>query len=260
MRTENGLLSFSNKDWLIGKTLFVNRSYEIELMNLAIGFLVKEGLLESKGIVCDVGANLGMISIALLKKYGFAKAIAFEPSPKSFRFLSRNVEQNGFAERICCFQIALSSENGVFPLEIAEENSGDNRIRKVYDSGKLKEEKRKVVFVETKTFDSFLREHEGIENEVSFIWIDTQGHEGHFFLGAQDFFKRKKVPVVSEFWAYGIERSGLSRSDYCDILARTFSRFYLLTNEGFRLKSIDEIEKLFENRHDPRHIESLILY
>jgi FkbM family methyltransferase len=260
LETENGLLSFSNKDWLIGKTLFIHRSYEIELIDSVIEFLEKEGLLKNREIVCDIGANLGMISIALLKKYGFMGALAFEPSPKSFRFLMGNAEQNGFADRMKCFQIALSSADGEFLLEIAEGNSGDNRIRTTSASGKLGEEKRRTILIKAKTFDSFLQEQKISDDEISLIWIDAQGHEGHFFLGAKAFFKRRKVPVMSEFWAYGIERSGISGSEYCSILAQTFSRFYLLTDKGFELKSISEIEGLFKTGHDPRKIGSLILY
>jgi FkbM family methyltransferase len=260
LETENGLLSFSNKDWLIGKTLFIHRSYEIELIDSVIEFLEKEGLLKNREIVCDIGANLGMISIALLKKYGFMGALAFEPSPKSFRFLMGNAEQNGFADRMKCFQIALSSADGEFLLEIAEGNSGDNRIRTTSASGKLGEEKRRTIPIKAKTFDSFLQEQKISDDEISLIWIDAQGHEGHFFLGAKAFFKRRKVPVMSEFWAYGIERSGISGSEYCSILAQTFSRFYLLTDKGFELKSISEIEGLFKTGHDPRKIGSLILY
>jgi len=266
IETKNGLLSLSNKDWLIGKTLFINRSYEIELIDKVIEFLEEESLLIRRRVVCDIGANLGMISLALLKKHDFEAAFAFEPSPKTFRFLVKNAQQNGFIDKLKCFQIALSSVDAELELEISEDNSGDNRIRKVLNSqshklkGKLGEEKRKVINVQARTFDSFLKQKKLLADDVSLIWIDTQGHEGYFFLGAQDFFKRKKVPVVSEFWAYGIERSGISSSDYCKILSETFSRFYLLTNKGFELKSIKDIEELFENRDNPRKIESLILY
>src|SRR5438093_8415745 len=100
--TFNGLLSFDSKDWLIGKYLYVSRSYEAKAIQDTIMLLRKEGYLSeaTPGAVLDIGANIGMISIALLKHGYFRRAIAFEPAPTSYRLLVQNIHQNGLSERI----------------------------------------------------------------------------------------------------------------------------------------------------------------
>lgn len=259
IETANGLLSVSNKDWLIGKHLFVRRDYELDFIRDSIKFLNSEKLLPQTRMVCDIGANLGMISIALLREGFFENALAFEPSPRNFRLLRKNAEQNNLAEKLKCFQLALSSENGAIEFEIAEDNSGDSRVRKTSAYGEMNEQLRKTVAVEARTFDAFLAENKISQNEIDLLWIDIQGHEGHFFKGAREFFNRRKIPVVNEFWGYGINRSGMSRAEYCRTIAETFSKFYIFTDGAFRLQSIAEIENLFDRFKRPREIANIIL-
>src|SRR6266702_4494260 len=87
--TFNGLLTVDSKDWLIGKYLYVNRSYEAREMQRTITLLQQEGYLGATGggVLLDVGANIGMTCIALLKHGYFQRAIAFEPAPTSYRLL-----------------------------------------------------------------------------------------------------------------------------------------------------------------------------
>ncbi|HEX8371020.1 MAG TPA: FkbM family methyltransferase [Pyrinomonadaceae bacterium] len=262
IETANGLLSCSSRDWLIGKHLFVRRNYELDFIKASVGFLQSEGLLKTgkNRAVVDIGANLGMICIALLRERFFEKAIAFEPSPRNFRLLRKNVAQNDLNDKIECFPLALSSENKKIEFEIDETNSGDSRVRKTVGSGELKEHKRRTVAVEAKTFDAFLRENKTIEpNEIDLFWIDIQGHEGHFFKGAQEFFRKYKIPVINEFWGYGILRSGITREEYCETVQSTFEKFYYWTENEFQVKSTTEIEKLFDRYGKPREIASIIL-
>ena len=60
------------------------------------------------------------------------------------------------------------------------------------------------------------------------IWMDTQGHEGPIFEGAKRFFLSPLSPkaIVSEFWPYGIERSG-SRNAYFKFLTTCFAIYDL---------------------------------
>jgi FkbM family methyltransferase len=262
IETANGLLSVSSKDWLIGKHLFVRRNYELDFIKNSIEFLQSEGLLKTgkNRTVVDIGANLGMICIALLRENLFEKAIAFEPSPRNFRLLEKNVAQNDLKSRIECFPLALSSADKPIEFEIDELNSGDSRVRKTSESGAMSEHKRRTVAVEARRFDAFLRENKTLAPEaIDLFWIDIQGHEGHFFKGAREFFQKHKIPVINEFWGYGIRRSGITPDDYCRTIAETFSKFYYWTENEFKVKSTAEIEKLFDRYRQPKEIASIIL-
>lgn len=261
IETENGILSCSNKDWLIGKHLFVHRNYEIEFIKHAIEFLQSEDLLKkgANNTIVDVGANIGMICIALLLKGYFKYAAAFEPTPENFRRLEKNVRQNGLEDKIRCFNLALSSENRILEFELAEGNSGDNRVKLSDEQGKMDERRRKTIQVEAQKFDSVLSEHQSLENsEIDLLWLDIQGHEGHFFQGAGDFLSRRKIPCISEFWGYGIKRAGMSEKEYCRIVGETYTKFYHYDEGNFRLRDISKVADLFEANENPRRIASVI--
>ena len=260
--TWNGLLTCNTKNWLIGKYLYVNRSYEADNIEKTMDLLRREGYLAGGGnVVFDVGANIGMIAIALLKRKYFQSAVAFEPEPDNFRLLLRNVTQNSLENRITCLPYALSSHvyAGQGTLELSRDNFGDHRIRHSGTAGFFNEEKRQVMPVEMKTLDGFLENYKDIDpNAVSLIWIDIQGHEGHFFEGAHELLKRR-IPVVSEFWPYAIERSGMPLSRYREILVENFTHFYRFKDDGFEKIPISQVDELFKLYNTPRSGDQLVL-
>jgi FkbM family methyltransferase len=260
--TFNGRLTFDSKDWLIGKYLYVKRSHEADLFERVFQLLKREGYLgESpcKKSLLNVGANIGMTAIGLVKQGHFDLAIAFEPTPNSYRLLVHNVNQNGLSGRIQSFPCALSSQNGELELEISRDNSGDNRIRKIQAPGFFAEEKRRTVRIPAKTLDDFIAEHPAVvETPIGLVWVDIQGHEGHFFRGARRFLSRG-VPVAIEFWPYGIRRSGISEQEFCEILSELFSRFYVFGAEPDREFSIGDASRLFRMYAGPREMCTVVL-
>jgi FkbM family methyltransferase len=270
LQTWNGLLTCDSKDWLIGKYLYVNGSYEQEAILTTVGFLRSEGLLiRDDGIVLDVGANIGMIAIALLKHHLFERAAAFEPDPDNYRLLVKNVLQNGLQSQVLTFPLGLSSPdvvgdgNGVeCTLERSPDNFGDHRIRHTAEPGFFHEENRSVVTVRVKTLDQVLEDSPNLRpEEITVVWLDIQGHEGHFFDGARKLLQRQ-IPVVSEFWPYGIVRSGMPREKYLQIAESVFTHFYYLDNfksGHFPRKPIAELSHLFDLLKSPRSGGQIIL-
>jgi FkbM family methyltransferase len=260
--TFNGRLAFDSKDWLIGKYLYVKRSHEADLFERVFKLLRREGHLGEtpfKKSLLNVGANIGMTAIGLVKQGHFDRAIAFEPTPNSYRLLVRNVNQNGLSDRIQSFPFALSSKNGELELEISRDNSGDNRIRQIQEPGFFAEENRRAVLIPAKTLDCFFAEHPAVAEEpIGLIWVDIQGHEGHFFRGARQFLRRG-IPVVIEFWPYGIRRSGMSEQEFCKILAELFSRFYIFGAEPEREFPIGNVSRLFQMYAGPREMCTVVL-
>ena len=108
INSDNGIFAINNKDWLIGKQLYVNRAFEIIEMDRAIANLRMTGWLPTgRSTLIDAGANIGMISIAMLRREYFQHAIAFEPTPSTYKLLVENVQRNGLHEAIHCVPMAL---------------------------------------------------------------------------------------------------------------------------------------------------------
>jgi FkbM family methyltransferase len=257
----NGLLTFDSRDKLIGKYLYVDRAYERRYIESTLGVLERDGYLapDSKrdGVLLDIGANIGMICIALLGQRRFARAVAVEPSPRNLRLLEHNVEQNSLRERITIVPCALSSAEGELELELSEYNSGDNRIRHDASSGAWREERREVVRVPVRTLDGALAERGVAARDVRLAWVDIQGHEGYFLSGARATLA-EGAPVVSEFWPYGILRSGMTRAEYCGIASELFTHFYHMSAAGAEKFPIRAIDPLFDRYSTPKEMCEVI--
>lgn len=257
----NGVLTFDSRDKLIGKYLYVDRAYERRYIESALGVLEHDGYLspgaKRDGVLLDVGANIGMICIALLQQRRFARAVAVEPSPRNLRLLEHNIAQNGLRERITVFPYALSSADGELELELSEYNSGDNRIRHDASSGAWREDRREVVRVPVRTLDGMLAERGVAAQDVRLAWVDIQGHEGFFLDGARETLAGG-APVVSEFWPYGILRSGMARAEYGAIVGELFSHFYHMEAGDPVKLPIAAIDALFDRYAAPKEMCEVI--
>jgi FkbM family methyltransferase len=256
----NGRLTFDSRDKLIGKYLYVDRAYERRYIETALGVLERDGYLrrDGQGTLLDVGANIGMICIALLRQRWFERAVAFEPSPQNFKLLERNTTQNDCADRVLRLSCALSSSDGELELELSEYNSGDNRIRHSAAEGAWQENLRDVVRVPVRTLDGALRDAQVDSRDIRLAWVDIQGHEGQFFHGARQTLARG-IPVVCEFWPYAILRSGMTRGEYVSTVMALFTHFYHLTDDGAEKLPIERIDSFFQRFAAPKENAQVIL-
>jgi FkbM family methyltransferase len=267
INTWNGVLDCDSKEYLVGKILYSKREYESAMIIDSLDLLKKWGYLSQpgSGILLDIGANLGMICIGTLKHCFFERAIAFEPEPNNFRLLQKNVEQNRFSDRIHCFDCALtstgfiegSSSYGKVTLELSSSNCGDYRIRTTEQSGVYNEAQWQTIPIRVDTLDNILKKERIAFGDISLIWLDIQGHEGYFFEGATELL-RYKIPVVGEFWSYGIKRAGMTPSQYQQIVSSHFSHFFHFEGGGYSKLPISEISRLFELYDGPRKVANLI--
>ena len=257
--TWNGRLTFDSRDKLIGKYLYVQRAYERRYIERALAVLERDGWLTRGGTLLDVGANIGMICIALLRHGWCARAIAFEPAPANLRLLEHNIAQNGLADRIVRQPLALSSGDGEMELELSDYNSGDNRLRAPNgaSAGAWHEDRRVTVRVPVRRLDDVLAEHPAGASDVRLIWLDIQGHEGQFFEGARDTIGRG-IPVVSEFWPYGILRSGMTRTAYLRTVCDLFTHVYVLAGERIERTPVASIDALFDTCAAPKGMREVV--
>lgn len=78
--------------------------------------------LPAEAVLWDIGANTGLYSL-LAARRGLC-VLAFEPSAASFSAMVRNIEVNGFDDRIAAFCIALGERTGLVTLNLANTAAG----------------------------------------------------------------------------------------------------------------------------------------
>lgn len=114
-------------------------------------------------IVIDIGANIGMFSIYVKKKFG-CKVISFEPVPLNFENLKKNIELNGLKlEDFELHNTAITSkENDIIEIGTPEYNTGGSSIFHKCDI---------ISKCKTETLDKY------ITDKCKYLKIDTEGCE-----------------------------------------------------------------------------------
>lgn len=202
----------STSDGSVGRQTYMRGGYDAEVMARLMGLAGAElgrSPLAGRTFV-DIGANIGTSTIPAIMRYGAANAVAFEPASDTFALLQCNLLLNELTDRVQALQVAISDEPGTATLELSNLNWGDRRVR-VANGGAgddlLGESGWQTATVRTARFDDVAMEL-GIDiDRIGVAWIDTQGHEGSVLAGATTVLARR-VPLVMEYWPYGLRRAG----------------------------------------------------
>jgi FkbM family methyltransferase len=208
-----------------GRIMFTRGSLESEVLDAAVRAAGSaNGSAVTDRLFLDVGANIGAASVLALGRHGFKGALAVEPNSANVALLRANLAVNGLEGRCTVVTAAAGGAEGQAELELSPDNFGDHRVRHAgAGPGEFQEEQRATSTVPVRRLDSLL-ESEGLTPaDVGLLWVDVQGYEGQVLEGATALL-RGRVPVVIEFWPYGLRRAeGL---DFlCDLLDRHFDHF-----------------------------------
>jgi len=249
--TAHGRLTFSSKDKFIGRSLYTAGHYGYSDLFDVVGILKSQGKLHSanEGYLIDIGANVGTVCIPFVREQVFRRALAFEPEPRNFAYLKRNIDQNGLSDRVSPFQAALSATVGEIEFELCAENYGDHRVRlsgtPPPQYNHYHETKRSTIKVPMHTLDEMIRSLGIGFEEIDLVWMDVQGHEGHIFQGAESIVATG-VPFVFEFWPYGLQSAGLDLDWFVEFVSSRFSNLWDLKSPNLERMPATHIRELCE--------------
>ncbi|WP_259700949.1 FkbM family methyltransferase [Synechococcus sp. CS-1324] len=200
-------------DKVIGQSLLLHGSFQERQIKEVNQFLIRSFGFQPTTFL-DIGANIGTHVIHAVQTGQFSLGIAIEPDFNNFNLLRCNILLNQAEEKIRPFRIALSDNSEPIILELSPGNFGDHRIRTKTDhlSPSIDDEQmRETSTVPSATLDDFL-EAQQPDLATTLIWMDTQGHEGHIMSSGKKALANGACYIVSEFWPYGLERSGGKRN------------------------------------------------
>lgn len=115
---------YSQNDWIVKHIERCKNFYEIELLEY-IKFVLKN----RKGLILDVGANIGNHSIYFGKFTGCSVA-SFEPNPSVIPILEENLADNNLPNKV--YKFGLGSSEGRYEVDIPQEmldNVGAARLK-----------------------------------------------------------------------------------------------------------------------------------
>lgn len=205
------------------------------------------------GDFCDVGANIGTSSVMAARKKNVKRIFSFEPSRENYACLKANSALNHRGEKITPINMAVSNSDGKAILGLSPINSGDHRILTKgvgYNTDSSNREAsglRTTEQVGVCSLDSYFS---GMDHDIGYLWIDTQGYEYYVLAGAIGLLSRRNVAVQIEFWPFGCRETG-SLEALCDLIADNFSGYIDMGEFEGRdrevMHSVGEIHNLVAN-------------
>jgi len=243
--TLQGLMSVHTRDTAIGRSLFLQGQYELDLVGKVKELLGSIGSWSGPegATLIDVGSNIGIIAVGLTRDGFVDSAIAVEPEPRNHFLLQENIRLNALDKKVIPIQKLVSSGESELRFELSKSNYGDHRVRlegvTPKTKGRYDEDSRETIVIPCTTLDSIEQAYLGGKPTKSrLLWIDVQGHEGYVFEGGSRFL-RGGVPTVSEIWPYGILRSGMALEQFRKIVANIWTEYWVLRRNRFVRYPID---------------------
>ena len=183
-----------------------------------------ESVVEQGMNVIDVGANIGISTVAIAKKVGErGKLFSFEPVLEYFNILEQNISFNRL-ENVKAFQVAVSNQVGKGDLY---ENGLSSSI--------VSREGAKKFVVGTTTIDRFLSE-EKVER-IDLINMDCEGSELLVFHGAEETLQRNKVRIFCEIHHDFLRHLGQSVQDIVKYLQKLGFEVYSVSLDDLSMGS-----------------------
>jgi len=198
-------------------------------------FRVFERLLRPGATVLDLGAHIGLYSLYAAKIVGpKGRIYAFEPDPRIYPLLVKNIDVNGFSGVIHAEQKAVLHVNG--PVSFYLSGPQEPGYSSIYPTG-IKDPQ--CIKVEAVTLDSFLASLGW--PAIDIIKMDIEGSELLAFQGMKEVVRRN--PQLKMIVEFGVSRFGG--------VEQAFLFFDALRSLGFsRFSTILEPNKLITTRED----------
>lgn len=180
---------------------------------------VLHALLGPRDTFVDVGANVGFYTLVLSAGRRGLRVAAFEPNPRNFALLRRNVQLNGFAA-VRCEPMALSDRVGEAPLFLSRSAMSASLVPEFDDAMD-----GTAVTVGVSTLDAYLAKNPPTGRLV--LKADVEGHEAAFFRGASETLERWRPDIVTEV-TMPLDAASVTR------FRELGYWFYPITDRGFR--------------------------
>jgi FkbM family methyltransferase len=184
----------------------------------------------SEGSIIDIGANIGVVSILLAKRFANETVHAVEPNPATLEALTSNLRRNKLTN-VKVHKVAVSDKDGTVHFNADGIDRGRASI--VLESGE------NVVNVPCTKLDTLVRTNN--ISAVSILKVDVEGFEYSVFKGAHELLTSKQAPLVYFEVCPSLSISRGFAPDAAGLLLREY---------GYRLYSILPGGRLEEKRSE----------
>ncbi len=171
--------------------------------------------------VLDAGANIGYFTLLAASRVGpSGRVYAFEPEPRNFALLARNVALNALQDRVTLCEAALAETTGEAQLYLSEDNLGDHQLQP-------DEAGRSAVAVRLEQGSHWFA---GREAGLDFVKVDTQGAEHAVIKGLLPTLRASGpgLRILLELTPRSLRSAGTSGAALIDTLASLGLPFHIV--------------------------------
>lgn len=189
--------------------------YEVEVKEVIINYL-RPGM-----TMIDAGANIGYYTLLAARIVGaHGHVYAFEPVTSTVTLLKKNVEINGYADRIVVVPKALSDRSSRSKIFIDKISSGSASM--------YARDCKELIEVETISLDEFFAKNGHVP--IHMVKMDIEGAEKLALDGMKELSSRNPgLKLIIEVNLIQYDLKELTKS----LLSCGFSRFYVLEKSTF---------------------------
>jgi FkbM family methyltransferase len=185
-------------------------------------------IVKQSEVFIDIGANIGYYSILAAALNPKLRALAFEPSPGAFIFLSENIELNHL-KNISPYKLALTNTEGKLTFYQHSNPKVKNLQEQLGGSSSLVlDEENKDQFqsieVDATTLSQFVQKNQ--INTIDIIKIDTEATEHLVIEGGFDVLEKFKPIIICEVLKNKIEK------ELETIFNRLGYKYFFVTDDG----------------------------
>lgn len=190
----------------------------------------------NREVVCvDIGANIGLHSIAWSHLVPDCRIFAFEPLPENLKELMANLAANK-AQNVKIINAAVSETTGKIRFRL---NSGSPQNAKI-DEGKTYP-CGKVAEVDSVCLDDFAN-REGVD-VISILKIDTEGAEAKVLRGARHLLRTGRIRVViAEFGPTQLQDFGDSAETFLSAIRVGKGTLHHILSDGSLSSPLTNLE------------------
>jgi FkbM family methyltransferase len=183
-----------NKEDVIQKTLLNGKQWSSKILELL------KSRMKQKGHFVNVGAHIGTITLPMSK---FASRVsAFEPFPKTFDHLKKNVELNKLSN-VDIYNMALGDKHeSVFFMDDNNDRlKNNNGGMHVFTSNDLitGERSASIAKIENLGIVSMPLDNMNLD-KIDLMLVDIEGMEDKFLIGAKQTLEKDLPDLVIEIW------------------------------------------------------------
>jgi FkbM family methyltransferase len=208
-----------------------------------------EKLISNGDTFFDIGANIGWYSINIAATRRDVKIFSFEPIPKTYAHLKRNIQLN-LLKNIATYNFGFSDREDEFPFYYYPEGSGNASSANLTGRGDVE-----VVNCKVKTLDDFIVE---TGQNIDFIKCDVEGAELMVFRGGMKTISRDLPVIFSEILRKWSAKFNYNPNEIFDLLRSLGYDAYTVKDAVLiRFEQMDEstIETNFFFLHSEKHLE-----